>query len=137
MVSGGQVDNDYNGISSLFEKYNSTISDLASSWSGASYDNLVSKSSTFSSDYIGDLNSQMNYFARACDLFNDYQTAKTNLNNAYNGYHSAVNSKDSNAINHYLSMISSYQTQIESLKGQIESNLSSASSFKLEGNPNK
>ena len=137
MVSGGQVDNDYSGISSLFEKYNSTISELAGSWNGTSYDNLVSKSTAFSSDYIGNLNSQMNYFARACDLYNDYQTAKTNLNNAYSNYHSAVNNKDSNAINHYLSMISSYKSQIESLKGQIESNLSSASSYKLEGNPNK
>ena len=132
MVSGGQVDNDYNGISSLFEKYNSTISELASSWSGASYDNLVSKSTSFSSDYIGNLNSQMNYFARACDLYNDYQTAKTNLNNAYSNYHAAVNNKDSSAITNYGNQITSYSTNLSTLKSQIESLLASACSVQFQ-----
>ena len=82
MVSGGTVTNDLNSIKSFIDKYGSVIDGLSGNWQGQSYDNLNSKAGEFSSEYGGKLSEQMNAFATACDLYQEYLQCKNALASA-------------------------------------------------------
>lgn len=132
MVSSGTVSGDLSTLSSHFSTYSSTISGLDGSWKGASHDSIQSKASEFASSYLSTLQSEMESFASACDLYEKYKQTKQNLQNAESNYRTAQNNNDSSAASHYSSEISSLQSSLSSLKSQIEAALSAAGSGKLE-----
>lgn len=124
MVSSGQVLNDLSKITSIFSQYKSIVSELSSSWKGPSYDNLVSKANEFCSSYSSTLESQMNKFANACDLYEKYITAKSNYNSASSNYNSSHSNNDASASSRYSSLMTKYKTEMNELKTQIEACLS-------------
>ena len=126
MVSGGTVLSALSSLESNLNNYNSQISSL-SSWKGASHDNLVSKAEEFASSYLSAIQGQMNSFASACDLYNEYEEVKRSLAVARSNYNTATDDYK----NQYAGQVSSFQSKLDSLKGQIEGLLASASSPSL------
>ncbi len=116
MVSGGQVLADSNSFQQYLKDYSDQITNLSGVWKGASYNNLASKAETFVSECSGGISGQMQSFASACDLYQEYVNTKSALSAARNG---SDNEGE----------IASYQSRLANLKNQIESLLSSASSF--------
>ena len=127
MVSGGTVLSALSSFESNMNSYKSQISSL-SSWKGASHDNLVSKAEEFASSYTSAIQGQMNSFASACDLYNEYEEVKKSLSVAKNSYSNATEEYK----NQYAGQVSTLQSKLDSLKTQIEGLLSSASSPSLE-----
>lgn len=132
MVSSGQVNSDSSSLKSVLGQYDGHIGELASSWKGDSYDNFVAKANEFSSEFLSSITSQMTSFASACDLYEKYKTAKSNLQAAQSNYNSAQSSNNSSQASSYASQISQYESEMKNLKAQIESALSSAAGVKLE-----
>ena len=132
MVSGGTVTGDLSSVQNSLNTYSSEIASLSSGWTGPSHDNLVSKSNDFYSEYSSALTSQMNAFASACDLYQDYDYTKQCLNTALSNYNIAVSNKDSSSMNRFGQEVSTYQQKLPNLKSQIESLLSQASSIVLQ-----
>ena len=126
MVSSGQVHGDLSSITSALSQYKSLTSELSSSWQGDSFDNFIAKTEEFYSSFSSQLESQMNSFAEACDLYEQYKTAKTNYNTASSNYNSCVSKKDNSGARRYSSAMSEYQSEMNSLKAKIESALSAA-----------
>jgi len=131
MVSGGTVINDFNHLKTSLDNYSSNISNLSSGWKGPSYDGISSKTEAFVSEYSGTLSSQMNAFASACDLYQEYIQCKRSLISAESSYHQASQNNDYSAMSHYNNEISSYQAKLKELKSKIESLLNTASQGKL------
>ena len=136
MVSSGQVNGDWGSLKSILDNYNNELDGLSGSWKGASYDGINSKADAFISEYSGTIGGEMTSFANACDLYEKYKTAKTNMQTAQSNYNTAVSNKDSSAANSYSSQVTSYQNEMNSLKTQIEAALASASSTKLTATSN-
>ena len=132
MVSSGQVRSDASDVSSYLSKLNSCIGELHSCWIGNSYDSLSSQVQQFSSEYSSVIISQMSSFASACDLYLDYLNCKSNLDISKGNYQRAVNNGDSTSASNFANQVSSYQSNLTSLKSQIESLLLAVSSKKLE-----
>ena len=131
MVSSGTVTSDASSLSSLLSKYQSSISDLSSSWKGTSYDNLTSKASEFVSEFGDTIQKEMSAFANACNLYEEYQTAKSSLEQARSNYNRAVASGDKSSASNYNSQINEYSTKMDNLKKEINSYLEQAKSSKL------
>ena len=132
MVTSGVVSGDLSSITSGFSQYDSSVSGLSGSWQGPSFDNFSSITSSFTSEFSSTISSEMEAFASACDLYKEYETKKNALKTAESNYNTAVAAKDTSAANNYSSEISQLNADITSLKGQIESQLSTASATKLE-----
>lgn len=132
MVSGGQVTGDLSSLKSLAQSYSSEISGLSGAWKGDSYNNLVTKSEEFISEYSSALEGEMTSFASACDLYKEYEQCKINLNTAQSNYNTAVSNKDSSAMTSYGNQTATYKSQLANLKSQIESALASAKSVTLQ-----
>ena len=132
MVSSGTVTSDASSLSSFMSNYKTYISDLSSSWKGASYDNLTSKADSFASEYGDTIQKEMSAFANACSLYEEYKQTKTSLENARSNYNTAVSNGDNSSASRYNSQISEYSSKLESLKREINSYLQQASSSKLE-----
>lgn len=135
MVSSGTVNSDASSITSSLSKFNSAISETASSWKGNSHDKFESNASSFSSEFSGALSGQMSSFANACDLYNQYITTKSNYNTAASNYDAAVSAGETSNANTFSARMNSYKASMESLKSQITDILSSVSSVKLEASP--
>ena len=133
MVSSGLVNSDSSSLKSLFTNYDSFITELSSSWKGASYDNLVSKANEFSTSFLSSVQSQMSSFASACDLYETYKSTKQMLAAAESNYNAAVNSKDSSAASKYSAEIAELKAKLNDLKNQIESTLQTVKGIVLEG----
>ena len=131
MVAGSAVQSDFNSLKEALNRYSNEINGLSSSWTGSSHDNLVSKSEEFLSEYLSTIQGEMDSFAAACDLYEDYKNVKTSLSQARSLYNQAVSNNDSANIQKYNSDISLYDKQLTDLKSQIESNLASASAATL------
>lgn len=129
MVSSGTVNGDLASVTSVFSQYDSVLSGLTGSWKGPSYDNFQSKTSEFSSSYLSTIKSQMTAFASACDLYEQYKSAKTALSTAQSNYNNATSSSDKSKYN---LEITDCKTKMENLSSQIQSQLSAASSEVLE-----
>lgn len=82
MVSSGQVSGDRSSFLSALSDYDSKIGELEGIWKGDSYNNLTSKAKSFSSDFSSAISNQMNEFASACDLYENYISEKRNLEHA-------------------------------------------------------
>ncbi|MBP5678854.1 MAG: prolyl oligopeptidase family serine peptidase [Bacilli bacterium] len=135
MVSGGTVQGDLSSFQSLCGKYDSEVAGLSGSWQGASYDNLSSKADACAEEFKNALNSQMDAFASACDLYVQYETCKQNLQISKNNYNTAVSNQDASAMTSYGNQVASFGSQLNQLKSQIEGLLASASSIHLEATP--
>ncbi len=131
MVSSGTVRNDMNSLNTSLKGYSNDIGDLASSWRGDSYQNLVNKGEEFSNEYNSVLNSEMTSFASACDEYQEYLRAKANLLSAQAGYNQAAAEGDEAAMSSYSSLIAQYQAEMERLKAMIEASLAAASATRL------
>ena len=121
MVSGGTVTGDLSSVKNNMTKINSEITGLSGSWKGSSYDNLVSKLDQAITEINGILESEMNAFASACDLYQEYEQTKSLLS-------SAKSSSDPNTS----SQADSYQRKLNELKSQIESLLSTAGATTIQ-----
>ena len=137
MVSGGTVSNDLNILTSSLSKYTSEISDLSSVWKGPSFENIQSKADAFISEFSGTISGQMDAFASACDLYEQYKTAKQNYEISVSNYNRAAAQNDSANIGTFQNDVNRYSQQMNDLKSQIESNLAKASSTKLEATSNQ
>ena len=135
MVSGGQVRSDASSLSTFGSNYTSFIEGLASSWKGSSFDSLNTQSQQVSSDFFNSIKSQMESFAAACDAYEEYANYKTNLGIAQSNYNQAVANNDSSSANSFSSQVREYSRKMDTLKGQIESDLAAAASPKLEASP--
>lgn len=129
MVSGGTVSGDASSLESYLSNYKSLVGDLSSSWKGSSFDNLSSKSSEFYSEFSSTIKSEMEAFANACNLYEEYVQVKKELESARSSYNSATSDSDRST---YSSKIDECTAKLNSLKSEIESYLSQASSSKLE-----
>ena len=132
MVSGGQVRSDASSLSTYGSNYSSLVEGLSGSWKGNSYDQLNSQSQMVLSDFVTTIKGQMEAYATACDLYEDYINNKNNLSIAQGNYNQAVANKDASAANTFSSQISQFNSQMSTLRSQIESNLAAAGSSKLE-----
>lgn len=131
MVSSGTVSESLNSLNTIAGSYSSEINGLTESWKGPSYDSLTSQAETFVSDYISTIATQMNAFATACDLYEQYKTAKYNLEVSEGNYQKAVSANDNASANEFAAAITTYNTLVNQLKSQIEAQLTSAASDKL------
>ena len=145
MVSSGTVHSDLSSISSSLSNYSSETGSLAGSWKGPSYDSFSPKAEEFVSEYKSALESCMNAFATACDLYLEYKNAKDNMKIAQDNYGKATDyynraancndsagmSKAKSDMNQAKTEIDKYTKIMEEKKVQIEANLQSASSVKL------
>ncbi len=138
MVSSGKVNSDCSAITSALGSYNSAVSGLAGSWEGVSYNNLTSKATEFISDAQGKITKSMEAFASACDKYEEYLELKKKLND-YKSSLSDAKSKDSDTndmsstISKYEGLVNRTKDEIETIKKQIKSYLSTASGSKVKG----
>jgi hypothetical protein len=123
MVSSGTVKGDESSLTSCFSKYTSTVGDLGSNWQGPSSESLQGKFNEFASSFSSTIQSEMDAFATACDLYEQYKSTKAEISNA----EAAVNNGTGSSAD-----VSSLRAKLSELKSQIESSLSKASSVKLD-----
>jgi len=132
MVDVGQVSSDASSVSSGFSSYNSSISGVAGSWEGPSYDNFNSKASSFVADFQGTIQGQLSSFEEAVNAYNKYIQAQKNRDIAKENIAEAQRAKNSSAESDWNSKYDGYVQEMSTYKAQIESALASASSTKLE-----
>ena len=132
MVSSGQVTSDASSVTSNFSNYNSSVSGVAGSWQGPSFDSFNSQAASFVSEFQSTIEGQLASFASAVSGYEQYQDLRGHLNTAKQNLATAQNAKDSANISKYSGQVSSYESQMNTLKGQIESDLASAKSTTLE-----
>ena len=126
MISGGTVTGDLSKATNTLQNFSSSISGLSSSWKGASFSNLNSKVSEAVSTCISTISGQMNAFASACSLYQEYKQVKEELAMARASYNAAKNDPKKNA-SQYSSRISTLTNKLNELKSQIEGLLAAAS----------
>lgn len=145
MVSGDEVRGDKDKVTSAKDSFTSSVEGLNGSWQGPSYDSITAQIESFSNEFFPAIDSQLESFAKACDLYKDYEenkkdleTAKTNLND----YKAKQSSREKNEQGKYtvdyssdIEKWSSKVTECEGIKKdlteQINSALSEATSEKL------
>ncbi len=132
MVSGGTVSGDLSSIQSEFSSYSSATSGLSGSWSGPSFENFLSKTENFISEFTATIVGEMESFADACNLYKDYEQARKNLEICQSNISQAQAAEDSSGVRQWSAKASEYKDQMESLKPQIEAALVAASSSKLD-----
>lgn len=131
MVNSGSVNSDLSSVKSLLSSYSSQISGLDGSWRGTSHDSIISKAEAFVSEYTSAIDSGMSAFASACDKYEEYKSYKDALKVAQSNLSQANSLNDSGAQSTYSNQVSEYTEKMNSLKLEIESLLSTASSNKL------
>ncbi len=134
MVSGSQVSSDASELSTVGSNYSSQIEGLASSWKGASFDSISSQAQEVVSGFLDAVKSQMESFASACDLYQQYSDAKAAYEVAAQNYNTAVANDDQAAMNSYAYQRRQNQEKMEKLKKEILSALQSCSSPTLTAN---
>ena len=135
MVSSGTVSSDLSSLTSSLSNYNSVLDELNGTWKGPSHDSISGKANEFSSSYSSTLSSQMQDFAEACSLYEEYENIKSNYNTSSDNYNKAVNNNDSANASTFQSDMQRFEQQMNAKKQEIISKLSSASSTKLEASP--
>ncbi len=128
MVSSGTVSNDLGILRTSFSSYQSSISDLSSVWKGDSYNNLVTQSEQFVSEYKSAIEKQMNAFASACASYAEYVQTKSALASARAAYAQAEAEKNTGLMSSYSAQIAELSSKLERLKAEIEASLAEASS---------
>ena len=130
MESGGRITGDASNLSNIMSQYTSSVEGVTGVWTGKSHDQFEIMTSEFSGSYPNTVNDQLTAFASACDNYTKYEKLKNDLKQM-EATKSGMTSDDPNlaTINRE---ISDTQNEINSLKTQIESDLSSAGGSKLE-----
>ena len=133
MVSGGTVRGDASSLEQALTSYSSEISGLSGSWKGSSHDSLTSKAESFASEYSGTIKGEMEAFATACDLYEQYIEAKRKRDEekARDGTLKETLGDGTKVYWDCTDVINQYQQEMDNLKGQIESNLATASASTL------
>lgn len=137
MVRSSEVMIDLDLFKNYMDSYDEAINGLEGNWSGTSYNSLITKFKEFSSEYKDTISSEMEAFANACDLYEEYKITKENLSIAKANYNSASSIGDVSKANSYSSRISEYTTNINNLKSKINSYLEIASVSKLSASSNQ
>ena len=133
MVSGGTVRGDASSLEQALSNYSSDISGLSGSWKGSSHDSLTSKAENFVSEYQGTIKGEMEAFATACDLYEKYIRVKREKEQfeAKNGTLKETQSDGTKVYWDCSKAIGECTSEMNDLKGQIESNLATASASTL------
>ena len=132
MVSSGTVNGDLSSVKSCIDQFSTCVSGLSGTWQGDSFNNFQAKVSECVSSFSSALSGQMSSFASACDLYLQYEEVKKNLASARSNYNSATAENKSK----YSSQVSTLQTKLDELKGQIEALLGSATGPSLSSSGN-
>ena len=132
MVSSGLVSSDASAVTNTCSNYQTTVSDLSSVWKGPSFDNLLSQAEAFVSEYPNTIQKEMNAFASACELYQEYKTTKSLLEAAKSNYAAAIANKDEESASRYSAEISEYSAKLERLAQEINSCLEEAASGQLD-----
>ena len=88
MVRSSEVMIDLDLFKNYMDSYDEAINGLEGNWSGTSYNSLITKFKEFSSEYKDTISSEMEAFANACDLYEEYKITKENLSIAKANYNS-------------------------------------------------
>ena len=136
MISGSNVRNDSQSLKSILTSYQGEIDGLNSNWKGPSYDNISTKAESFISEYQA-IMTQMDSFASACDLYEQYKTAKQNYEISVSNYNRAAAQNDRSSLNSFQSDINKYSSEMDELKKQIEAALNSSKSPTLTATSNR
>ena len=131
MVTSNTVRGDSSYLKTALNKYSSEVDALRDKWKGQSSDSLITKFEQFVAEYNNVIINQMESFAVACDLYEQYQMYKQLLASAQSNYDNAVSAGDNEAAKRYSSSISEYRNKLSDLKTRIKSSLSQASSKEL------
>lgn len=131
MVSSGVVSSDSDELRQLESNYMSRIEEL-SSWKGDSHDNLVNKCSEFDSD-MQQVAGQINSFASAVSLYENYKQVKDNYNSYASAYNQSISNKDNSLASQYANKMSECQSKMTEYANKINNALAAASSFIMEG----
>ena len=132
MVDVGQVTSDSSSVSSSFSSYNSSISGVAGSWEGPSFDSFNNQTTSFVSEFQSTIEGQLQAFANAISAYKTYTNARTNLEISKDNYNKANAAGKTSDAASFSQAITQYQNEMTRAKAEIESALSSASSPKLE-----
>ena len=138
MVSGGTVRQEGTNVANIFNTYSTETSGLSGSWEGLSYDNMVTITEDFISEFQTTVTEGIESFATACDLYEQYQKTKQEkeeYSSKYyefkDKYNSASNDEDNSNAGYYKRKRDEYQDlyyeakeKLEELKQQINENLS-------------
>ena len=132
MESSGTVQSDSGELVGKLNNYSSIISELGGDWKGKSHDNLLSKATSFLSEY-GAIQNQMIALANACSECANYESIKSQISKMEAARASAVEAdQPTGTYDRYLSMMNSDLTRS---KNSILGYLSTASATKLEATP--
>ena len=139
MISGSAVSGDASSAKEMFSNYTTQIASLDSDdvWSGKSQQNAISQAEKFISTYSAPLEEQFTEFAKAADLYKDWETAKKNLENAEKELSEAKSKKNNNPdlnvdFSSYERNIKKYKEEKEKLEKEIKEALSKVVSKKLD-----
>ena len=145
-IVGSNVISVLDTLKSYSSKISAEMDNLGNQWVGVSHDSIYSKVENMLSEYNSTISSQMEAFANACDLYNEYLKNKNllanaeknmaiateNLNRANSAHNTSVAQSAANTYRQYSEAASNYRSQISSLRQQISSLLSNASSPVLD-----
>ena len=141
MVSGDEVRGDKDKVTSAKDSFTSSVEGLNGSWQGPSYDSITAQIESFSSEFFPAIDSQLESFAKACDLYKDYEKnkkaleeAKTSLSTAQSNAKAAEEATgkyDGSTVSYWTGKVNELEKQKEQLSKDIKTALSEAASEKL------
>lgn len=132
MVSSGTISEISSDLSSSFSEFKAYLSDLNGSWQGSSYNNLISKTEEFTSEFESVISNQLQSFEEAIELYERFKKAKHNLQVSESNYNIAIQNNDKQSIGIFQSDINKYRAEVNSLRAKINSALSNANGPHLE-----
>ncbi len=132
MVSTGDLDAASESVRNCLSNYSSNLSELTGSWTGSSYDSIVkNQAQSFLGEYQP-IVSQINSFKTAVENYKSYQEVKKKKEQLEQDQ---ANASEENKAS-FNKAISDAQSNLDTLREAIESNLSAASSPQLTASAN-
>ena len=129
MVDSGTVNGDKSTITSKLESYSSQLSGLSGGWTGNSHDKLIEQANSFKDEYSSALEQGLSSFATACEKYKEYEQLRNEIKELESKINGASKETDTSG---WESEKRSKVSTCESLRGEIASALSNASSPRLE-----
>ena len=131
MVSAGTVTSNAQELMQEASNYMTQVEGLSSSWAGKSHDSLLNHCSEFNSE-IKQVSEQLNAFAEAVTLLEQYKNEKKNYEIAVNNYNTAASNNDAGNANTFKNDADTITNNLNSIGNNINTLLQQASSFKLD-----
>ena len=125
MISSAQVRSDSNQIGADLSSFYSNFEAVNTSWRGSSFDSLHMQAQSFVDEYGQVVASQMDAFAQAVDLYQQYLNAKTNFSIADGNVNLANSYNRIGDANAFHAQAQDFLYSAEDLKNQIISLLGS------------